>query len=99
MQPSNSFNYANMSVLVRWDHNCPTPSLTLEIKKYKIMINSQLNLGFENVQPCPSATRRERRLRRARLWFDHMRFAVESAPDRLPRRNPSVEMSIARSNQ
>jgi hypothetical protein len=63
------------------------------------MINSQLNLGLENIQPCPSVVRRERRLRRARLWFDHMRFIVESAPERLPRQNTAIEMPIAPSGQ
>jgi hypothetical protein len=63
------------------------------------MMNSQLNLGLENIQPCPSVVRRERRLRRARLWFDHMRFIVESAPERLPRQNTAIEMPIARSGQ
>jgi hypothetical protein len=55
------------------------------------MINSQLNLGLENIQPCPSVVRRERRLRRARLWFDHMRLVVDSAPDRLPRQTAFSE--------
>jgi len=68
-------------------------------KKYKIMTNSQLNLGLENIQPCPSVVRRERRLRRARLWFDHMRFVVDSAPEQLPRQNRRVETSMAGSNQ
>ena len=65
-------------------------------KKYKIMINSQLNLGLENIQPCPSVVRRERRLRRARLWFDHMRLVVDSAPERLPRQSPVVEVPVNR---
>jgi len=63
------------------------------------MTNSQLNLGLENVQPCPSLVRRERRLRRARLWFDHMRFVVDSAPEQLPRQNRRVETLMAGSNQ
>jgi hypothetical protein len=63
------------------------------------MTNSQLNLGLENIQPCPSVVRRQRRLRRARLWFDHMRFIVESAPERLPRQNAAIEMPIARPGQ
>jgi hypothetical protein len=63
------------------------------------MINSQLNLGLENIQPCPSVVRRERRLRRARLWFDHMRFIVDSAPDQLRRQNRRLEIPMASSNQ
>jgi hypothetical protein len=63
------------------------------------MINSQLNLGLENIQPCPSVVRRDRRLRRARLWFDHMRFIVDSAPEQLPRQIRRVEMAAAGSNQ
>jgi hypothetical protein len=63
------------------------------------MINSQLNLSLENIQPCPSVIRRERRLRRARLWFDHMRLVVESAPERLPKQNTAIEMPTVRSGQ
>jgi len=60
------------------------------------MMNSQLNLGLEKVQACPSLIRRERRLRRARLWFDHMRLIVESAPEPLPRQNHSVQLPMER---
>jgi hypothetical protein len=63
------------------------------------MTNSQLNLGLENIQPCPSLVRRERRLRRARLWFDHMRFVVDSAQDPLPKQNRRVKTLMAGSNQ
>ncbi len=63
------------------------------------MINSQLNLGLGNIQQCPSVIRRERRLRRARLWFDHMRFVVDSAPDRLPKQNLMLETAVIRSSE
>ena len=69
------------------------------MKKYIVMINSQLNLGLENVQPCPSLVRRERRLRRARLWFDHMRFIVDNAPEPLPRQDASLEGTRSRSTR
>ena len=70
-----------------------------QTQKIQNMINSQLNLGLENIQPCPSVVRRERRLRRARLWFDHMRFIVDRAPEQLPKQNRRVETPMAASNQ
>ena len=63
------------------------------------MINSQLNLGLKNIQRCSSVVRRERRLRRARLWFDHMRSIVDSAPEQSPRQNTSIEMALPRTGQ
>jgi hypothetical protein len=58
------------------------------------MINSQLNLGLENIQPCPSVVRRERRLRRARLWFDHMRLIVDSASDHQPKQDSPFVLQL-----
>lgn len=71
----------------------------LEVKKYNIMMNSQLNLSLEKIQSCPSIVRRERRLRRARLWFDHMRSIVDSAPEPSPRQDVPLSMAAPRGGQ
>ena len=44
----------------------------------------QLELSFDHTLNSRPETRRERRLRRARWWFDQMRHVVDRALDRRP---------------
>jgi len=43
--------------------------------------DEQLELGFNGIQPCANAARREGRIARANWWFAKMREAVASAMD------------------
>ena len=47
-------------------------------------IKPQLELSFEQTLPAPPETRPQRRLRRARWWFDQMRHVVDRALERHP---------------
>ena len=48
------------------------------------MMNAQLELTFAQRNLCPSRVRRQRRLPRARAWFQIMRRVVDRAIDREP---------------
>ena len=41
------------------------------------MYNGQMELSLENGKPCPSLTRRQRRMSRAQWWFQQMREMVD----------------------
>ena len=43
--------------------------------------DNQLELGFNGIQPRPTAARREGRIARASWWFSQMRDIVERAMD------------------
>jgi len=51
----------------------------------------QLELGFESVRACSAAGRRQRRLNRARWWFQRMRQVVDRACDWQPTPMPRPE--------
>src|SRR5882672_1977533 len=67
----------------------------------KIQTNDQnqlsLSLPTRPAAKCPSYMRaRQRRIRRAGLWFEHMRRIVEQAADRLPAPVRSHEVQQAK---
>jgi hypothetical protein len=47
----------------------------------QLKMTEQMELGFGGANRCPRVVRRERRLNRARWWFDQMRQVVERAMD------------------
>ncbi len=49
--------------------------------KGHVMMNEQMELGFDGANRCPRVVQRERRLNRAHWWFDQMRQVVERAID------------------
>ena len=51
----------------------------------------QLELGFGSARACSAAGRRQRRLNRARWWFQKMRQVVNSACDWQPAPPPQPE--------
>ena len=46
------------------------------------MIKAQMELAFEHTRPSQPRSRRQRRLSRARWWFEQMRQVVDRALDR-----------------
>jgi hypothetical protein len=55
------------------------------------MNDQQMELGFGRERVCPSVNRRQRRLNRARWWFERMREAVDRALDWQPAPPPRPE--------
>jgi hypothetical protein len=63
----------------------------INLKKGKIMIDTQLELGFGNARPKLVPTRPERRLTRAKWWFQRMRNVVDRAFEWEPATAPRPE--------
>ncbi len=57
------------------------------------MYNGQLEMSFDSSRISPSRTRRQRRLARARWWFDCMRQVVDRATDWQPAPTPRPEQT------
>ena len=48
------------------------------------MYNGQMEMSFNNARACGISSRRQRRISRARWWFERMRQVVERAADWQP---------------
>src|SRR5262249_13918035 len=64
------------------DSVCPPRSVRLLNKKMIMVTRQQMELTFDASGSFRPAIRRQRRLRRARWWFEQMRQAVDRALDR-----------------
>ena len=65
-------------------------NLSLYDRRKNIM-KSQMELSFDQTAPFHPAIRRQRRLRRARWWFEQMRAVVDRAFDRNGQQAPPPE--------
>jgi hypothetical protein len=57
----------------------------------KTIIDSQLELGFQNACPVLAASHPQKRLNRANWWFNRMRHIVDRAFDWKPAPTPRPE--------